>query len=489
MNATKLILTQDRLRRSHTEDAGLALYEAALAGECAVAEALHTLPGVDVNQAGYDAQRKETALHAAARRGHADCVRLLVLLGADLEAIDSSGRQQTALAAAVLAEMHTSAAALLELGANATQVDVWGYDPLWYAVRQNAAMVDLLLQWGADPNRLQRSHTAEAESAFHLALKLGRYDEVRTMLRWGADLTKPTKAGKTPQEMAAELLEKMVSQTPSASESDGSGSGGSSPAAGKSATATDQGGDQEGGKKTLAGHHAVLVSGAVYFGHNRGPFHGRWWRGLFRWFLVGLVCFALPLTPLALLPLHHTIGNVLIFCSQLLLVPGVRDCFPESLWFALGLNTVCRSHLLSVSLLSPPKKNLTHKSPHTGSHNRAEPKRCHSRHTPFPRLRPVVGFGPGSRRWLPVAFALQPHPLLFPLFFSFFFFLLERGKKIVLDIPPPSPSFLPPPSFAPHSHSHCKWNGYEGPNHVCVNIANGGKLLMIIVVHTYHPLA
>ncbi len=89
------------------------------------------------------------ALHRAAERNRVDVLRLLVAQGVP---VDARVGEATALHAAALAGTRLSAACLLELGASVNAAGEDAATPLHYAVEaEDAAMVRLLVQHGADP--------------------------------------------------------------------------------------------------------------------------------------------------------------------------------------------------------------------------------------------------------------------------------------------------------------------------------------------------
>ena len=171
-----------------------AFYEAALRGETALLESLYRADPLAV--LGRHGEQNETALHAAARMGHCGTARRLAMMGSPLDVVD--GNNLTPLVSAVLANMQCSTRALLEVGVSVNSSDA-SEDALYYACKTQAALCDMLLQWGASPDVV---FTGRGETTLHAAMRTGKVGSVRTLLRWGADTTIPTSSGRLPEALA-----------------------------------------------------------------------------------------------------------------------------------------------------------------------------------------------------------------------------------------------------------------------------------------------
>lgn len=115
-----------------------------------------------------------------------EIVLLLLNAGADPNAAFMHPHTSTFLLHAIIEHCHTCAEELLKHGANVNAYDWMGYTPLMHAVHFDSKCVDLLLKYGADPNR-----TTPGGTLSPLCLVLGRriYDEhmVITLLEAGAN--------------------------------------------------------------------------------------------------------------------------------------------------------------------------------------------------------------------------------------------------------------------------------------------------------------
>lgn len=119
--------------------------------------------GTDVDASD---SRDRTALHIAAIDNAASAIDVLVEFGANIEARTGSGR--TPLTVSSEPERYGAALALLNHGANIHVADDKGNSPLHFAARcagtgapGAAAIVDLLLKWGADETAVNgEDHTA-----------------------------------------------------------------------------------------------------------------------------------------------------------------------------------------------------------------------------------------------------------------------------------------------------------------------------------------
>ena len=214
----------------------------------------------DVIAVGFD--DKETPLHSASRRGHADVARLLFEHGADANIQD--GRERTPLHLASGIGHVEVARVLLEHGADTKVQNVTGCGPLEWAssgghvavvrillengadakaqdgqnytplhVAQGEEVARLLLEHGADPNALKfdsqtplhhlsyqgrgaaarvllehgvdaNARDANNATPLHVASDRGHHDIVRLLLQHGADIHAQNDRGQTPFMIATE---------------------------------------------------------------------------------------------------------------------------------------------------------------------------------------------------------------------------------------------------------------------------------------------
>jgi ankyrin repeat protein len=158
-------------------------------------------------------------LHAAARRGHATLIPLLIAMGARTDAIDRKTGQtalhaaahnkqphtavnlilggapvdilnaegQTPLHRAAYFDMPQTAAALVRFGANVEHRDAAGRTPLYLAVEAlSPQTVKVLLDLGADPNT--RKADFPEMTALICASKAGQFAIVQHLVAAGADV-------------------------------------------------------------------------------------------------------------------------------------------------------------------------------------------------------------------------------------------------------------------------------------------------------------
>lgn len=114
-----------------------------------------------------------TAVHFAVVDGDVARLRVLLVGGADPEAVDASG--WTPLHFAAQAQDPLAAEILLEAGVSVDAVDRQGNTPLWKAVfssRGEGATIRVLLKAGADPD-LVNGHGVSPRS---LAGRIANYD-------------------------------------------------------------------------------------------------------------------------------------------------------------------------------------------------------------------------------------------------------------------------------------------------------------------------
>ena len=151
------------------------LHYAAFCGIYDIAAFLIVEHSQDVNARGFD--RKETPLHVASHRGHADVAQLLLKHGADADAQDDEKRTPLLRASK---DGHVKVArALLEHGANTETRDEETWNALDRASYEgHVEVVQVLLEHGADVKASDRDdwtalHAARGEAVARLLLKHG----------------------------------------------------------------------------------------------------------------------------------------------------------------------------------------------------------------------------------------------------------------------------------------------------------------------------
>ncbi|XP_044278450.1 ankyrin repeat and SOCS box protein 10 [Varanus komodoensis] len=138
-------------------------------------------------------QELTTPLHITASRGYLDCLRHLLLRGAD---VDLAPGGQTALHAACAAGTTECARLLLSFGADPEAVSEEGFQPLHLCRSPGSAeCAALLLRQGASVNARSEE---EEDSPLHVAARLGLAGHVQLLLSWGADPTARNAEGQTP---------------------------------------------------------------------------------------------------------------------------------------------------------------------------------------------------------------------------------------------------------------------------------------------------
>lgn len=152
------------------------LYLAADNGLVDMVKVLLTVPGIDKD---VQYEYNQTPLHAAARNGHTEVVRLLVDAGADVTTRDENNR--TPLHLAAWNGRTDVVTILLAAGAEVDALDGNNTTPLYLATAHSqVAVVKVLLAAHANPN---------LEAPLYAAALHGNVDMVRELLASGADWT------------------------------------------------------------------------------------------------------------------------------------------------------------------------------------------------------------------------------------------------------------------------------------------------------------
>ena len=189
--AERLIAAGAEVRTPDEPGGNTALHVAAQYGQAAVATVL-VARGADVNAAN---RHGRTPLHDAVSglagtsdlEGRIEVAKLLISRGANINARErGSGRTPLDNAASTSVNRVNSepmTALLLAAGADTRTADSQGGSPLQLAASQgNVAVVQRLLDAGADPNATDRDTTALGAAAYQ-----GRTDVVALLLARGAD--------------------------------------------------------------------------------------------------------------------------------------------------------------------------------------------------------------------------------------------------------------------------------------------------------------
>ncbi|KAM3820736.1 ankyrin repeat and SOCS box protein 10 isoform 2-T2 [Vipera latastei] len=138
-------------------------------------------------------QELTTPLHITASRGYLDCLRHLLLRGAQ---VDLAPGGQTALHAACAAATADCVRLLLAFGADPGAVSEGGFQPLHLCRSPGSSQcARLLLSHGAPVNGASEE---EGDTPLHVAARLGLAEQVRLLLQHGADLEAQNAEGETP---------------------------------------------------------------------------------------------------------------------------------------------------------------------------------------------------------------------------------------------------------------------------------------------------
>lgn len=158
--------------------------------------------GADINNAGVS---KETALHAATKKGHLDTVKLLLDNGADMnavynptyrsETIYSAGRDAHAIDLAAENGHNDLIEFFISKGVEVKRIDHFGDTPLSLAAKNgHAKTVESLIKKGLDVN----TPDGILQTALHKSARGGSIDVVDLLLKNGADVKLKDDCGRIP---------------------------------------------------------------------------------------------------------------------------------------------------------------------------------------------------------------------------------------------------------------------------------------------------
>lgn len=170
----------------------------ALLAACAQAPTTPGAASATEPQLQLSPEERATFFVHAARSGDLAETRKQLAAGAQLDGFDTL--DQTALIAAVDHNQIEIIRFLLDKGANPNLGDHAGWTPLIHAAYfgANEELLSLLIDRGADVN----GRNDRGVSALYLAAAVGREDQVRVLLKHGADPALASKAGYTPKQVA-----------------------------------------------------------------------------------------------------------------------------------------------------------------------------------------------------------------------------------------------------------------------------------------------
>lgn len=140
------------------------------------------IAGADINARG---KYRQTALHTAILNQHIKLAGVLIQGGASVEAVDEHG--STALTTAVMAGDLSSTKRLIQAGADVDHRDKSGITPLMWAVNYgHVSIVKVLLENGADPN----AKNGEGQTALMYARPAAK-EIIDLLIAYGAQPEKP----------------------------------------------------------------------------------------------------------------------------------------------------------------------------------------------------------------------------------------------------------------------------------------------------------
>ena len=138
---------------------------------------------------------------AACYMGHLECVRELIIWGANIEMQDQDGR--TALSVAVTCDSDSAAklvTLLIDNGANSNKNDKDGMSPLLIAAFEGKAEVcEILLENSADMDHADK----EGKTALFAAASMGHLDILNLLMFWGCYIDGIDCEGRTVLSVAA----------------------------------------------------------------------------------------------------------------------------------------------------------------------------------------------------------------------------------------------------------------------------------------------
>jgi ankyrin repeat protein len=135
---------------------------------------------------------RQSALHSAASEGNEAMVRLLIDLGADVEARNDAS--ETVLHQAVRGDNRVVVQLLVDKGADVNAQDIAKRTVLHHAAwSADEKIIELLVGLGADV----RAEDRYGQTALHLAARRGREEMVQMLVDSGADVNAKDSSGKT----------------------------------------------------------------------------------------------------------------------------------------------------------------------------------------------------------------------------------------------------------------------------------------------------
>lgn len=147
--------------------------------------------GVEVDTP--DADGRTALFHAV---GRPEIVEQLLQIGAEANTADRAG--MTPLHLAIQRRCKQSCSALLENGANADLEEKDGLTPLLMALNSGFDIHDLLLCHGSNPGQIN----ALGETPLHFAARNDQTAAAKSLIKAGADITKPSQEGWSPLHVA-----------------------------------------------------------------------------------------------------------------------------------------------------------------------------------------------------------------------------------------------------------------------------------------------